>query len=297
MRRRAVLAGLASLAGAPALAAGHPEIIAEIDGPRLIEGIAHDGRRFYLGCVSDGRILSLDRGGRPSDLWPRPLFGVFGLAADPARNRLWAATARLDQPGRTELVEIDTLRRRAVARHAPPAGNPTATFGDVALSATGDVFVSDSKGGAILRLRRGASTLDTVLPAGRLKSPQGTVVQGERLVTADYATGLHRIDLASGALTPVENGAVRGIDGLLGWRGQLIAIQNGASTPRILRFRPGREPDILYEGGVLIEPTLGTIVGDRLLFIGRSQWGEANDKGEVRPGAGPTRVMSLALPA
>jgi hypothetical protein len=123
------------------------------------------------------------------------------------------------------------------------------------------------------------------------------VVQGGRLIVADYATGLHQIDLASRAFSPVENGGVRGIDGLTGWLGQLIAIQNAASTPRILRFRPGREPDILYEGGVLIGPTLGTVIGDRLLFIGRSQWGEANDKGEVRPGAGPTRVMSLALPA
>jgi hypothetical protein len=128
MRRCAVLAGLTSLVGAPALAAVHPETMAQVPGQRLIDGIAHDGRRLYLGCVADGQVLTLDRGGRPSDLLPAPLFGVFGLAADPTRNMLWAATARLDQPGRSALVGIDTVRRRAVAHHPPETRpRPSAT--------------------------------------------------------------------------------------------------------------------------------------------------------------------------
>jgi hypothetical protein len=295
MHRRSVLAAMAALTALPARAAAQPETVAEIPGPLLLEGIAHDGRRLYLGAVAGRKVLSLDRGGR---LWTSPfpdLLGVFGLVSQGAR--LWAATADLSQPGRSELVELDPGRGRVIARHKPPPGNPAALFGDLAASPAGDVFVSDSKGGAILRLKRGGKALETLVPPGRLKSPQGMVVDGQSLVIADYATGLHRVDLATGASTPIDGMNIRGVDGLCAHRSGLIAIQNGASTPRVIRLAPGQPPAILYEGGVLIEPTLGTIVGDRLLLIGRSQWGEANDKGEVRPGAGPTRVMSLALPA
>jgi hypothetical protein len=283
-----------------AVRAATPETTAEIPGPLLLEGIAHDGRRLYLGAVAGRNILTLDRGGRPSMLLQEPLLGVFGLSADPKRNRLWAATALLEEPGRSELVEIDTVRRRVIAHYAPPGGNPTASFGDVALTPDGDVLVSDSKGGAIFRLRPGGKALETVVASGRLRSPQGMVVRNGRLIVADYSTGLHRVDLATGASAPIEGANIRGVDALIGWRGDLIAIQNGGAAPRILRlkFDPAGHPaggDVLYEGGVLIEPTLGTLVGERLLFIGRSQWGEADAKGQVKAGAGPTRVMSLAL--
>jgi hypothetical protein len=298
--RRSVLVGMAAASTPLAARAATPETTAEIPGPLLLEGIAHDGRRLYLGAVAGRNILTLDRGGRPSTLLPESLLGVFGLAADPKRNRLWAATALLDEPGRSELVEIDTLRRRAIARHAPPDGNPVASFGDVALTPDGDVLVSDSKGGAILRLRRGSKALETVVPAGKMRSPQGMVATRGRLIVADYSTGLHQVDLATGASAPIEGANIRGVDALIGWRGDLIAIQNGGAVPRILRlkFDAAGNPaggDVLYEGGVLIEPTLGTVVGDHLLFIGRSQWGEADAKGKVKAGSGPTRVMSLAL--
>ena len=301
MHRRAVMLGMAT-AAVPALArAATPETVAEIGGPLLLEGIAHDGRRLYLGAIAGRSILTLDRAGRPSMLLSEPMLGVFGLASDAGRNRLWAATALLGTPGRSELVQIDTLARRVVDRYPAPPGNPKAHFGDVLLAPNGDVYVSDSIGGAVLRLRAGAKSLETVVPAGTLKSPQGMVIQGGRLILANYGTGLHQVDLATGALTAIDGANVRGVDGLLAWKGDLIAIQNGASTPRVIRIAlpTGKPPmaDILYEGGVLIEPSLGTIVGNRLLFIGRSQWGEADANGVVKSGAGPTRIMRLALPA
>jgi hypothetical protein len=148
---------------------------------------------------------------------------------------------------------------------------------------------------------RGPQALETVVAAGTLKSPQGMVIKGGRLILANYGTGLHQIELATGALTDIDGATIRGVDGLLAWKGDLIAIQNGGATPRVIRIKlpagEGPSAQILYEGGVLIEPSLGTIIGNRLLFIGRSQWSEADETGVVRAGAGPTRVMSLALPA
>jgi hypothetical protein len=302
MLRRAVILGMAATFPAAVCAAGvrHPETVFEFEGQHLVEGIAFDGRQFYLGTINSRWILIVENG-RVLDGMSQPLLGVFGIALDQNRNRLWAATARLAEPGRSELVEFNLATKRILGRYKPGVGHPQAAFGDLAIGLNGDVFVSDSKGGAILRLRKGATSLETLVPPGTLKSPQGMVVRGRLLIVADYSTGLHQVDLASGSLSFVEGATIRGVDGLMGWRGDLIAIQNGASTPRIIRISlpagelPGAE--ILYEGGVLIEPTLGTVVGDKLFFIGRSQWGEADAQGGVPKGAGPTRVMSLALPA
>lgn len=293
MHRRAALAGMAALPASPALAAAEPQTVAEIPGPLLIEGIAHDGRLTYLGCIATRQILTLDRGGRPSVLPVGPLLGVFGLAAQD--TRLWAATADLSKPGRSELVEIDTDRRRIVGRYPPPRDLSGAIFGDVTLGAAGEVFVSDSKG-AILRLKPGGA-LETLVAPGKLKSPQGMVVDGGSLIVADYAGGLHRFSSRVGQPVAIEGATIKGIDGLVRHGDDLIAIQNGGSRPRVIRIPIAKptEAQILIESGVLIEPSLGTIVGERLLFVGRSQWGEANDKGEVRPGAGPTRIMSLAM--
>jgi hypothetical protein len=293
MHRRAALAGMAALVAGPARAA-EPQTVAEIAAPLLIEGIAHDGRSLYLGAIAGRQILTLDPAGLPSVLPVGPLLGVFGMAC--RGRRLWAATADLAHPGQSELIEIDLERHRVVGRYRPPRELTAAIFGDVALGDGGEVFVSDSKG-SVLRMRRGGA-LQALVPPGKLRSPQGMVLDGGSLIVADYASGLHRVDLATGALTVIEGGGIRGIDGLVRHGGDLIAIQNGASRPRVIRLPIAKPADaeILVESGVLIEPSLGTVVGDRLLFVGRSQWGEANDKGEVKPGAGPTRIMSLALP-
>jgi hypothetical protein len=269
-------------------------VVAEIPGPYLIEGIAHDGRRLYLGSIARGCIFTLEHG-RAKVLGVGPLHGVFGMAF--GGSRLWAATAELAIDDRTELVGIDLQRGRIASRYAPPSGVEEASLGDVTTGPAGDVFVSDSKG-SVLRLSREAGRLEVLVARGKLRSPQGMVVDGSSLIVADYATGLHRVDLATGSVTAMEGGAIRGVDGLVRHGADLIAIQNGGSRPRVIRIPIARpaEAEILVEGGVLIEPSLGTVVGDRLLFIGRSQWGEANEVGEVQPiGAGPTRIMSLNL--
>ena len=131
---------------------------------------------------------------------------------------------------------------------------------------------------------------------------------GRQLIVADYAQGLFRIDLASGAVEPLrpsEPAMLEGIDGLVLYRGRLIAIQNGSLPRRILAISLDREARAITSIEVLErahsewgEPTLGTIDGDRLIYVADAQW-ERFGAGGALQGEGalrPTTIRALPIP-
>jgi len=280
-------------------------VIAEIDGPLLVEGIAVLGERIFVGAVQGRTILVLDGGQatfRP--LTTEPLLGVYGLIADPRRNAVWAATAD-PPPGRgiiaSELVGIDAASGKVFGRFALPQGPGHRQLGDLTVAANGAIYASDSGGGAVFVLYPGATALQTLVKPGLMRSPQGLAFLGEQLVVADYSTGLKRIDRRNGAVEAFPGGDLRGVDGLCRWKTKLIAIQNGGMKPRVVRLDLAEAlqevvgAEVLVEGAPLIDPSLGHVVSDDLYFIGRSQWGDFEDDGRPRPSIGPTRIMRLAL--
>jgi hypothetical protein len=303
--RRAVLTGVAaSVIAAPALAAT-PTLIAEIPGPLLVEGIAVMAERIFVGAVQGRTLLVRDRGQaifRP--FTAEPLLGVYGLAADPRRNAVWAATAS-PPPTRgviaSELVGLDAATGRVFARFPLPEGPSHRQLGDLIIAANGTIYASDSRGGAILVLYPGATALQTLVKPGIIRSPQAFALLGEQLVVADYSTGLKRIDRRNGAVETFPGGDLRGVDGLCRWKAKLVAIQNGGAKPRIVRMDLAEAQqevvgaEVLVEGQPLTEPTLGQVVGDDLYFVGRSQWDDFDDDGRPKAGIGPTRIMRLAL--
>lgn len=107
----------------------------------------------------------------------------------------------------------------------------------------------------------------------------------------------------SGRTVAPEGVELRGIDGLARWGDRIIAIQNGARTPRLLRLTlapdwiaiTGREA--LIEGARLSEPTTGYIeAGDRLVFVSRSQWTDFDRDGRpTSPTPAPAAVSRLSL--
>jgi sugar lactone lactonase YvrE len=276
---------------------------------RLIEGVAWDAprRRLFASSVAGRELLVHDARG-----W-RAVPGVgagslFGLALDPRRQLLWLASGAVEQTPSPDtafrgLIALD-LRSLSVVRRlpAPTGGSP----GDVALAADGTAYASDSRTGAVYRARPGAAALDILVPAGTMRSPQGLALStdGRRLYVADYGYGLAAIDLATGRIARVaarEPAMLDGIDGLIADGGTLVAIQNGASPRRILRLHLA--PDGLAIARVEVleranpdwgEPTLGTIVGDHLLYVADGQWERYGAGGAVR-GEAPLRPTAIRI--
>ena len=254
---------------------------------RLVEGIAWDerGERFFAGTVVSRALLVRDAAG-----W-RQVEGLdagslFGLAIDRRRNLLWAASGRVEQTPSPDtafrgLLAIDLATLRVVRRLAAPEGGSPA---DITLGRDGIVYASDPVNGAVYRAGPADTALASLVPPGRLHSPQGLAVSrnGLWLYVSDYVQGLAMVNLADGALWNVHPEAgtmLDGIDGLHAFGDGLIAVQNGTSPRRILYLGFDTRGYRITYARVLEsnhsewgEPTLGVVRGRDFLYVADAQW-------------------------
>jgi hypothetical protein len=108
----------------------------------------------------------------------------------------------------------------------------------------------------------------------------------------DYLRGIAAIDLASGTvrwLMPADDIALSGIDGLYVYRESFLAVQNGTTPPRIMRFSLDLRKQEVLEANTagLGEPTHGTIAGDSFYAIANTGWGDYDDQDIKKPGSAP----------
>jgi DNA-binding beta-propeller fold protein YncE len=279
----------------------------------LVEGVIWDSsaHRLFATTVVDRTLLAVGPGG--VRVAASGGFGsLLGGAWDPVRRRLWIASASVEAtpkrgPLFVGLLAVDPDRPAEAKRLPAPAG-VTATPGDVAVARDGNVYASDGLNGAVYRCRPGCTALEVLLAPGTLFSAQGLALSPDQklLYIADRRYGIAALERASGRLLQVGGGEgmmLDGIDGLALHGRDLIAIQTAYPPARIVRLR-------LSPGGLRVERlevlerahpewgevTLGTVAGDRLLYVADAQWDHYGDGGA--PSAAmqkPTPVRSLKL--
>lgn len=307
---------------------GDIEAVATISGaPEMMgEGLANDGQGWLLGTVAGRTIVRLTPDGTTPFLKADADTGaIFGLAIDARRGVLWAAEARGDGvpgasgPARTGLLKVSVGDGTILARYPLPDDGARRQIGDLVLARDGTVYATDSIGGGVWRLKPGSAALDPVVEPGHMASPQGMVLcPGERaMLVADYATGLHRVDLASGEDRPLEGlmAGLAGTDGLVaapgfdfGLRGEkpfaAVITQNGVSPQRVmlLQINPGCsevERTMVLAANLpgMNDLSLAGVRGAEVVFVGHARWDTRADDGRlVTPAPGPVRVFRLTLP-
>jgi hypothetical protein len=236
---------------------------------------------------------------------------VFALGIDAARQRLWATIATVPQADacgegppaaeRTALLALDLKTGRVLQRI--DAGLP-GVLGDMLVAGDGTVFVSESAHGAVLRLRPGAPAFERLDVAGDFASPQTPALSadGRTLFVPDYARGLAAIDLGAcpcGARWPANGPGVftGGIDGFVRDGASFVAVQNGTSPPRVIRFAADLSRQQVLESGTpgLGEPTHGIVVGRSLWFLSDVGWDRFDDDGHRKAGDPPARPELRAV--
>lgn len=293
--------------------------VADFAEPVLAESVAFDAKtgRLLVSQIHARRIVAIDKDGKASgftapadDVW-----GVFGIALDTRRRALWALTAATPQAkgvaatdlGATALLRIDLDTGKVLARHAPPADGTKRQLGDLTVGPDGAVYASNSLGGEVWRLEAGAQALDRLVSSPELGSPQGLAMaaDGKHLLVADYSSGLHVVDLASGAVSPVAippDVTLLGVDGLARAGQTLIALQNGVAPQRLLRLWPTPDGQRLTRVETLAanlpdldEPTSGAMRDEDFVFVARSQWSDFGEDGPRTAEPRAARVMSVAV--
>jgi sugar lactone lactonase YvrE len=277
------------------------------------EGMAYDARakRWFVSSVRTGAILVVNPGGEVQTFADVP-WGVFGMAVDAKRGVLWATTTALPQveefraedKGKSALLRIDLANGR-VLETLRPADETEHHFGDVAVAADGQVYVSDSGSPVIFRVA--PSGLEPFL-RGPFESMQGIAPAGKVLYVADYSKGLFAVDLRTRDVHPLRvppNASLLGVDGLYFVNDRtLIGTQNGTAPNRIVRIRlaPGglavsSVETLLANGSGMGDPTLGVVVGKRFHFNGNAQWDLFGDDGKIADPLklGPAVILSVAV--
>jgi len=308
---------------ANAAAKGEPsEVIQPGGAGEIWEGVVAVDGGWLLSSVTTRTIVQATADGtlKPFFQPDAEAGGLFGMAVDRRDKALWVAEA--SGPGipgaagarRTGLLKLSLKDGRILARYPAPDDGKPHQLGDVTLAPDGTVYASDSLGAVVYRLKRGGAALEPFVAATEMASPQGMVAcpGGGALVVADYTTGLHRIDLKTGAdrlVGGTDAVALAGTDGLsrLPRKGgglTLLATQNGVAPQRVLALRLSPDCRTLLDAGVLAsggtdldDLSLGAAGGSGVVVIGSSGW--AGYDGEGRPTT-PTpraaRLLFIPLP-
>ena len=262
----------------------------------LPEDITYDptSQRLFVSSIRKNKII--DSNGR---LFANTDLPALALAVDDKHRTLWATIGWLPQcdscaasdSGKTALLAFDIDSQRMTRRMDSPAAG---LLGDMTIGSAGDLFVSDSQSGAVFRLAPDASQLERIDPPGEFASPQQPALSADEttLYVADYTRGIAAITLATRSLVwlqPDADIALSGIDGLKVHDSSFIAVQNGTRPPRIVRMSLDLKQYEVLEANWpgLGEPTHGTIVGTRYLFVANTGWPEYADDGRKRPGSAP----------
>ncbi|HVF39797.1 MAG TPA: hypothetical protein VM939_07845 [Gemmatimonadaceae bacterium] len=299
---------------------GGPEKAFELPSADFIaEDIAYDAARdrFLVTSVRNRTIVAVKRGGSiesfaaAADLW-----GMMAIAADAKRNVLWATTVAMPRAagynkadaGKASVLKYDLASGKLLRRFDLPANERGSIPGDIAVSANGDLFVSDGRTGVIHVIRENATELRVLVAEGTFLSPQGPAVtpDGKTLYVADYQRGLAEVDQSTGAVTWLShprNVAVAGIDGLIAADDRtLIAVQNGVMPNRVIEFKLDAKARAITGYRVLAQnptelrgPTHGVLARGALYFIGNGGFDDFDDEGKPAAGVTPSRPVVYSL--
>lgn len=140
------------------------EYISPASSGRWLVSSVHRSR--IVSVAADGPLREVSRAGGDVP------GGFFALARGQRGQALWATTANLAQvagyspadAGRSALLSIDASTGRVLRRYDAPRDGDPHFFGDIAVTAAGDVIVSDDRdlrAGAVYVLRAGSDSRTT----------------------------------------------------------------------------------------------------------------------------------------
>ncbi|MCP4550208.1 MAG: hypothetical protein GY835_27420 [bacterium] len=270
------------------------------------EGIAYDpvDECFYMGSIWKSKIVKFDLEGNFVDFIYEKRGGlrpVLGIRIDAERRILWAAS-EVSGPGNglaeseigwSGLFKFDLKTGALIKKYTLQVEGETHLFNDIALTAAGDAYVTDSEFGAVYVVRHDRDELELFLKSDTFFYPNGITMGADdnTLYMAASENGIFRIDIASKEarlLTLPDDVSHIGMDGIYYRDNSLVCVQNGLR--RVSRIHLNRAGDGIVKLDVLetrnphfIIPTTGAIAGDAFYYIANSQLGAIGADGQLAP--------------
>jgi sugar lactone lactonase YvrE len=249
-----VLLGLTACA---TFAPASPTIL--IPGSRIFPESITSTRRgdLIIGSVASGAIYRAEPGSIVAHLWIDParseIRSAFGVFADDAHRKLWVCSrGAQDEPpeaaDRHSALRVFELFSGAPVAAYPMPGAAAATCNDIAVASDGAAFITDTRGGRVLRISPGGRQLEVWAADPRLISADGIAVDvdGAVVVTTVLSNHLYRIERASS-----------------GAAGAITELATSLPLSRPDGFRALKDGRFLLAESVAARVSVVTISGDR----------------------------------
>jgi sugar lactone lactonase YvrE len=256
------------------------------------EGIAYDAvdHKFYISSISKHKIVFVGKDGIAADVKQSGQDGLgetLGMKVDAKRRFLWVVSDSSAPGGaagentmprsadrRYGVFQYDLKSGRLLFKHLLPAGSP-GFLNDVALTSTGEAFVTNSGTGEVMSADRDG--VEPFLAANTVPQANGIAVSnGDKVLFVAGWLGVARVDIASGLvkmLAKPKSISDAGVDGMYFYKGSLVGIQNPDLHPgRVMRYYLNPTMNRIERGEVLESynplfevPTTGTLVDDSFI--------------------------------
>ena len=217
----------------------------------VTESVAYDSlqNKFYLSSVYRRKIVWIDENEKTGNFkneGENGLWSVFGIKIDSKRRILWVCTGAINQTrnyikndlGKAAVFKYNIDSKELIKKYELNNSPNEHLFGDLTLSSTGNVYISDSKFNAVYKITEDSDSLEMFVEPNGFVSLQGLDLSyNERyLFLADYSRGLFIINLKTKQIKHIKsplNFTPLGIDGLYFYMNSLIATQNGTNPQRL----------------------------------------------------------------
>jgi hypothetical protein len=279
------------------------------------EGITYDpaSKTFFVSSIFKKKIVKISETGAVSDFIQSgqdEFLEGLGMKVD-AQGRLWACnnTPETDTTNHVANVHVFDTKTGTLIKKYQVKDGKRHLFNDLFITAVGDVFVTDSEGGAVYVIKNNSDNIEEFLPIGKVHYPNGITSNPEETrlyVSTASGLGIIGVDIKTKEVNPVEaKYRIIGLDGLYRYKTRLIGIQNAFFPESIMQFTLSSAGNSITkiefvaqgEAGFDI-PTTGVIVGDEFYFIGNSQLFQLignNGKIKNRAALNETLIMKIKL--
>jgi len=281
------------------------------------EGITYDAttRSFFVSSINRRKIVRVDEQRRSSDFVSSGQDGmgeVLGLKI--ANGKLWACNNLPDQEPSVSMVhEYDIATGKLVKKWTLPPSQEHHLFNDMAITNSGDVYISDSDFGAVYHVSPQLETPELWKKDDRLRDINGIVALNDKQLVVNASIGFFKIDLQSKEISVLRFPGYwpLGIDGLSLYKQTLVGIQNVIFPVSVNQYYLNASMSEIENARVLVasqvekasvlgvkpnpieltQPTTGTVVDNWLYFVGNSQ--PVNfEKGHVKD---PSKLQEVLI--
>lgn len=250
---------------------------------------------LIIGSTTKSEIFRASKGAATADVWIKPgtngLQRVLGVLADEPSGTLWACSSGSLGGASTGLKTFDLKTGAPKGSYDFPGG--TGLCNDIAIASDGTAYATDTSGGRVLRLKKGAGTMDEWVKDAKFNGLDGIAFGDDHTIYVNNFFGgtLLRIPIGNdGAAGPVSeiktSEPITRPDGMRSAGPNKLLLIEGGHLDRVTIDGDNAKIDVLKGGFNGVTAVTQT---------GRVAWVLA---GKMNPNApGPAKIYAVPLPA